>query len=147
MILYLDRIASFEFGVFGRITLPNKTLYTVEREWNNNQKSISCIPNGEYKCRLAYFNRGKYQTFEVTNVPDRSNILFHIANFSHELNGCIGLGEEIGVIWTAKGPKLGIKHSRRAFEYFYHYMLSLTPFELIIRTSEEDFAIDYWEYD
>ena len=143
--IYLNRFAFFEFGTFGKIVFPDKVLFTVEREWKDNIPNESCIPNGEYECRLQYFNRGGYQTIEVCNVPNRSNILFHIANFPSELNGCIGLGEEIGTIFTVKGPKLGVKNSRKAFEYFYHTLGFSTPFTLSIRNSEEDFPENYWD--
>lgn len=133
--IILERIASLPFGMFGRIDFGEKTLYTVEREWKNNERMISCIPNGIYTCKRGFFNRGGYETIEICDVPDRSHILFHIANFPRELNGCIGLGESIGIITTVRGPELGVINSRVAFNYFCDKMLSLTPFKLIIRTS------------
>jgi len=135
----LERIASLPFGVFGKIDLEGRTLYTVEREWRNNERMVSCIPNGVYTCERAFFNRGGYPTFEITHVPLRTSILFHVANFPHELNGCIGLGDSIGVIQSLGGPKLGVRNSRLTFDWFYDLMLPLTPFELIARTFTEDF--------
>lgn len=32
------------------------------------------------------------------NVPDRNDILFHIANTVKDLKGCIGIAEEFGVL-------------------------------------------------
>ena len=70
--------------------MPNGVeLAIVERPWLNNQRSISCIPCGEYKCKPRRYYSGGYEAIEVTNVPDRSYILFHVGNFVHNSKGCI----------------------------------------------------------
>ena len=82
-----------EDGTFGIID-DDGTIFglTVELSWKQNQKKISCIPDGEYVCkRIQSPTFGN--TFEVTNVPNRTEILFHIANTVLDLEGCIGIGE------------------------------------------------------
>jgi len=66
--------------------------YTLERPWVNNEPNISCIPEDIYFVKPD--NTGKFQWFEITHVPNRSNIEMHGANKVQHLQGCIGLGIE-----------------------------------------------------
>ena len=89
-------------------------LYSLELPWKDNQRSISCIPEGEYIVEETYSPRFKKQMWEVLNVKDRSGIRMHVANYSRELEGCISLGlyatdlDGDGVIDVA--------HSKKAFD-------------------------------
>ena len=76
----------------GTLTLPNGwECSTIERPWLNNTVNISCIPAGTYQ--VAEFSGNKYKdVFQILNVPQRTYILIHVANWSHELHGCIGVG-------------------------------------------------------
>ena len=65
---------------------------TVERGWNNNQKSISCIPVGKYPIVLEYSPRFDTMLWEIKEVPGRSECKIHSANFAKDLNGCIAPG-------------------------------------------------------
>ena len=65
---------------------------SLERADNNNQRNISCIPQGEYLCVLEYSNRFDCDLWEIKGVPNRSECKFHSANYWHDLNGCIALG-------------------------------------------------------
>lgn len=73
-----------------------KICETLERPNLNNQKDnpatpeneSSCISEGEYLCK-RYSSEKFPDTWEVTNVPNRSKILFHPANKINELLGCI----------------------------------------------------------
>jgi hypothetical protein len=56
---------------------------TLELPYLENHKNISCIPPGEYKCeRITSVKFGL--CFVVNDVPDRSNILFHVGNYASE---------------------------------------------------------------
>lgn len=88
--ILLTRFCYDNNGTFGRITLPDETpIVTVERPWINNEPNISCIPIGTYECAPRHYNRGNYPAIEVTNVPGRSYILFHVGNFVSNSEGCI----------------------------------------------------------
>lgn len=73
---------------------------TIELPWLNNQPQISCIPKGKYK--VVYRESAKYpRHYHVLDVPNRSFILIHQANYvgsknpkTHkpDLLGCIGVG-------------------------------------------------------
>lgn len=78
------------FGVFIWRDFP--VCVTLELPWWGNEPMKSCIPVGEYTCRRV--NSPKFgNTFEVTNVPGRTHILFHGANTEKDLLGCIGMAE------------------------------------------------------
>lgn len=64
---------------------------TLELPDLNNQSRISCIPKGEYE--VIKRNSAKYgDHFHILNVPNRSYILIHNANYVRQLLGCIAVG-------------------------------------------------------
>ena len=69
---------------------------TLELPWKDNQRSISCIPEGEYKVRLRLARESAtrdYLHLLVQDVKDRSYILFHRGNSAKDTRGCILLGQ------------------------------------------------------
>ena len=63
--------------------------YTIELPWLNNQKRISCIPEGEYILQKRFSPKFKWH-LHLMNVPGRDLILIHPANDAKkELLGCI----------------------------------------------------------
>lgn len=69
---------------------------TLERVWADNQKSISCIPEGKYKMRFRYPRESAsydYLHLLVQDVPNRDYILFHIGNRAKDSRGCILTGQ------------------------------------------------------
>ncbi len=105
---------------FGQMTLESGTVvYTMERPWLNNQPLVSCIPEGVYRLALRDSSvvnrttRGKYlRGWEVTDVPNRSFIMLHIANFPRDVEGCIGVGLKRGSL----AGELAILQSGKAFD-------------------------------
>jgi hypothetical protein len=68
---------------------------TLELPWLDNKRSISCIPDGEYKARLRYPRESgsrDYLHILVQDVPDRDYILFHRGNTAKDTRGCILVG-------------------------------------------------------
>jgi len=56
---------------------------TLELPWLDNEREISCIPAGTYKCeRLNHPRFG--HCWWVKDVPGRSEILFHSGNYASE---------------------------------------------------------------
>jgi hypothetical protein len=69
---------------------------TLELAWKDNQRSISCIPAGEYKVRLRLPRESAtrdYIHLLVQDVPNRSYILVHIGNTTADTKGCILVGQ------------------------------------------------------
>lgn len=78
------------YGVLSHAGVPFAV--TLEEAWHENQHNISCIPVGVYACKR--FHSAKHpNTFEVTGVPDRQAILFHVGNRDEDTLGCILVGE------------------------------------------------------
>ena len=66
---------------------------TLELEWNDNKRRVSCIPTGIYKVVKRYSQKYKNH-FHVTNVENRSWILIHQGNFNRQILGCILVGDK-----------------------------------------------------
>ena len=69
---------------------------TLELPYRDNQRSISCIPTGEYKVRLRLPRESgtrDYIHLLVKDVKDRSHILFHRGNTAKDTRGCILVGQ------------------------------------------------------
>tara|TARA_B100000902_G_C26458700_1_gene504390 strand:+ start:145 stop:501 length:357 start_codon:yes stop_codon:yes gene_type:complete len=69
---------------------------TLELPYRDNQKSISCIPAGEYSVRLRPARQSAtrdYLHLLVQDVKDRSYILFHRGNTAKDTRGCILVGQ------------------------------------------------------
>lgn len=69
---------------------------TLELPWKDNQKRISCIPEGEYKVRIRVARESAsrdYVHLLVQEVPNRDYILFHRGNSAKDTRGCILVGQ------------------------------------------------------
>lgn len=117
-------------GTFGILSIDGFPIcLTVERSWLNNQIGISCIPTGQYLCRRVQSPKFG-DTFEVTNVLGRTEILIHSGNVDDDSHGCIILGENFEP-WTT--GQLSVASSKVAFGEFLKAFEGQDKFELIIR--------------
>ena len=69
---------------------------TLELPYRDNQRSVSCIPTGEYKVRLRLPRESAtrdYIHLLVQDVPSRDYILFHRGNSAKDTRGCILVGQ------------------------------------------------------
>ncbi len=89
--VFLERFAYLDNGTLGRMWAGDWNCYTIERPWLDNRPNVSCIPEGDYTCQPFSGNRFK-DVVQIMDVPDRTFILFHVANFPHDVEGCIGVG-------------------------------------------------------
>ena len=102
--------------------------HTLELDWVNNERRISCIPNGVYGVRKRggeESSKYKYQHLEVLDVPQRDNILFHVGNYPKDTLGCILVGNTRALNFVGDSKKA-----------FYNLMYDLGDYdriELIIK--------------
>lgn len=86
-------------GTFS-ITEGNNILYTcktIELPWRNNERKVSCIPNGVYKT-IRHRSPSYGECFWVQNVPGRSEILIHHGNYAASINPKTGTPDTKGCI-------------------------------------------------
>ena len=140
--LTLKRIAMTSEGTFGVLISDVPFALTLERKWLNNQRSVSCIPSGEYKC-LRCSNSPDYDfknsprfgnTFQIMDVPDRSHILFHKGNLDDDSHGCVLIGEQFGQL----GSHSGILSSKQGFNEFMDLLEHQDEFDLTIEPAQEN---------
>ena len=136
--LELRRVESNDQGTFGQLFGLAKLAFTGELPWRENQRSISCIPEGTYQVIWSWSPHFKRRTYRLLNVPGRDGVLIHSANlmgdtslgYRAQLNGCIALGERLG--WL-DGQK-AILVSRPAIR-FLEDSLQQQPFMLEVRNA------------
>ena len=72
---------------------PILRFYTLELPWLQNQRNISCIPEGRYIIDTysseRYPEAFKVRTPGAREVTDRSAILIHTGNYNKDTKGCI----------------------------------------------------------
>ena len=123
----LVRFASFKDRTIGRLTYNGEHFFTVERPWLDNQQNVSCIPTGVYKLGRVDSPKFGPGTWEIQDVPNRSNILLHAGNTQNDVSGCLAVG--LGVF----GQLQGVSNSKQAIENFYLMTAGLDKEEIIIR--------------
>lgn len=95
--VYINRIKSGPNGTFGELRIDDPTFVlicvTCELPWVDNHPRTSCVPVGTYV--FNNYNSPKHGPTWMTNeVPGRSMIEIHAANWPSELLGCIGVGRD-----------------------------------------------------
>lgn len=134
----LHRLVTGGDGTFG-VLITNNTPFalTVERQWLDNMRGVSCIPEGEYtvmRCvaspEYGYKNSPRFgDTFNVIDVPNRSHILFHKGNIDDDSHGCIIVGEQFGKL----DGDTAVLSSRQGFGEFMSILKGHNSFELTIK--------------
>ena len=74
----------------------NKVVFeckTLELPWKGNNRRVSCIPVGKYKA-IKHVSPKFGNCLWIKDVPNRSEILIHPANYVQQLLGCIALGNK-----------------------------------------------------
>ena len=102
--LLLIRDTFSKNSVIGELFINGELICdTLENPWQDNQRNISCIPEGEYPVRLRLARESAsrdYLHLLVQEVPNRDFILVHRGNFPSQTQGCIlvGLGSQQDVV-------------------------------------------------
>lgn len=126
--MILKRIALNKYGTFGVLIVDDIPFATtLEREWLNNQQGISCIPVGTYICKRVQSPKFG-NTFEITNVPNRTSILFHAGNIDDDSHGCVLIGEQ----FENMNGEPAIISSKKGFAEFLNLLQGTNIFTLRI---------------
>lgn len=89
----ITRIKSDANETTGILTVGNEfTCDTLERAWADNQRGISCIPEGTYQVKWGHMITANKDHYEVQNVHNRSAIFIHGGITFLDSHGCIILG-------------------------------------------------------
>lgn len=123
MFLKLTRYGSIpKIGTFGKLEIKDRVFYTVEKPWQNNEPFKSCIPGGLYTLE-THVSRKYGNTWAIVNESlgiyhnhdikaERYACLIHAANWPRQVQGCIGVGQEIEHI----SGELGVTSSRASMD-------------------------------
>lgn len=106
----LKRGESTDQGTFGVLQFGARVVRSLELPWRDNARRRSCIPPGAYRCTLVRSPRFG-SVYLVNQVPGRSDVLLHPANFAGDvdlgwtsnLEGCIAPCLKVGVMRNAAG--------------------------------------------
>lgn len=138
-ILNLARDISNPFVTLGWLSVNGKKWPSIERPWVPDQlgkggsKGRSCVPVGEYQL-LPHDTEAHPHVWAMVNpaldvyhypgeVPvaklgyARTAVLIHVANYVHELRGCIAIGKtraRVGDQWMVRNSRDAINELRSA---------------------------------
>ncbi len=94
--LLIIRDTFTEKSTIGKLFINGESFCdTLENPYINNERNISCIPEGQYKVRLRLARESAtrdYLHLLVQDVPNRKWILVHIGNYPSQTQGCILVG-------------------------------------------------------
>lgn len=109
----LRRVLSSDKGTYGVLIVDGLPFgVTMELPNRGNQVGISCIPSGNYKWK-KHISPSKGEVIWIHDVPGRTWIYIHVANWPSEVRGCVGVGykfspspkDEFGVIESGNAMK------------------------------------------
>lgn len=128
--MILRRNSYVESGIYGSLSDETNSFHyiTLEHAYLDTDKYVPKIPQGTYVCvRGLHQLEGmdhRFETFEITNVPGHTNILFHTGNSNQDSAGCVLLGYE----------RLNdtVLYSRIAFSSFMDRLKNLDSFTLVV---------------
>ena len=127
--MIIKRVSYLPEGTFGVIIQDGIPFaLTGELPWLNNLPQKSCIPIGKYICKRV--NSPKFgNTFEITGVKGRTNILFHKGNVpKKDSKGCVLIGEQFEMM----GLNVAVIASGKGYQEFMDRSKDVNGFELEI---------------
>lgn len=125
-----------EDGIFGVLTDGNGKVVaaTLEHAYPDDKGGFAPkIPVSVYTCvrgpHRLHSMTSDFITFEITDVPGHTNILFHWGNWNKDSDGCVLLGQ--GVSQSDQGQM--INRSRVTWQAFMDSLDGVDEFDLIVQ--------------
>lgn len=106
---------------------------TIERASVEFSSDHPCINEGTFRAKRVNSPKHGPNTWELQDVPGRTNIQVHIANKPHELLGCIAVGVHHFIDDTGEP---GVDQSRIAYERFMQLTHAETEIEFTFSKAE-----------
>ena len=125
----LVRLESDEdHGTFGVLLINRKSFcVTLEPKDFENITNLSSIPTGIYVCKKV--KSPTYGvTFQVMDVPDRTDVLFHPGNRDEDTRACILLAQYYGKLYGDRA----VLNSGNTFKAFLEKLWDVDVFALNI---------------
>ena len=118
-----------QYGTFGMLLINKKVFCaTLELPYNDNKRNVSCIPYGFYTCEKTH--SAKFGTvFEIMDVPNIDNILFHAGNTINDIEGCIIVAQYHGKLKDDRA----VLNSGKTYKSFMNTLKDANECDLIIR--------------
>ncbi|MBU8921249.1 MAG: hypothetical protein KOO63_05470 [Bacteroidales bacterium] len=151
----VTRTVDGDQGTFGKIVAGGRSWCSLELPGRGNKPYVSRIPAGIYTCQWTYSTAFERDLYIVLNVPGRSGIMLHSANWAgnrdknyySQLLGCIAPGLGYGqMIPTANEqhwqPQWAVTDSRDALKEFEDY-LDRKEFELHVIDAISDVSYEW----
>ena len=129
----VTRVTTGPDGTFGVFIVDGEPVaVTCENLWVNNNRLISCIPDGKYE--VSKFSGTKYKNvWQLHDVPSRSAILIHNGNLETDTEGCILAGESFANFNGLRGIANSVKTIGM--------LRNLLPDEFILTVSGLNFVV------
>jgi hypothetical protein len=137
MNLVLKNTDFIDAGIFGELLDENGKFlfYTLQHAYETTSGSMKYEPKvieGTYTCKRGMHQLAHmtfpFETFEITNVPNHINILFHVGNYNDDSSGCVLLGA--GRSMNSRTPM--ISQSNKAFNAFLNLQKGVDTFTLVV---------------
>ena len=106
----------------------------IELPWKENARRISCFPAGIYRAVAVQRYSNKKYALWIQDVPDRSQIMVHSANFVRDLLGCLAPGTQFADI--DRDGIIDVKNSA--------YVMRQLQMHIPLGTEIEYHVIDTW---
>lgn len=132
--IYLVRHWYSDQGTFGQLITEGFRCVTVEPPWRDNKPNYSCIPTGNYECKLIYSRRFGW-VYTIEGIEERDLVRIHSGNLAGDIrkgfithsSGCVLLGKRFGIL----GNQHAVLCSRPTIRALRHAIQGL-PFTLHI---------------
>lgn len=137
MILKLVRTLFQSDGIFGHLETSSgiQIAVTLEHAYERDGDYLPKVFSGIYECKRGPHKlkgmTASFETFEIENVTNHTDILFHWGNYNKDSEGCVLLGRRI-VMNPDKPQELMITSSRNSFNKFMDLTKGFEAFTLIV---------------